>query len=155
MSHPGKPSISAGTNPLISELGVRGGEAAGSQAQFSAYLQLVTQGVAALQGLAYPVFKTYTFTAAGNLTVSSTFPNVTAGTIIINPATLATMTVTLPGGGGPWIVLDGTGQCAVGKTITTSIAGGATINGAATMVFNTAYASKLLIPSGGNYITLG
>jgi len=149
MSQPG-----ANTS-LLNALGLQGGAAAGSQAQFSQLLLLLTRIVTALEGASGgSIYTPYVWTGVGNLDIAMAYPDAKTGTFIIKQATPASITVTLPSTGGPWIVADGAGVAAT-DNITVEAAGGRTINGTSTNVLNTNWAAQTYLLDTDNYITLG
>lgn len=146
---------STGNSPLINALGMRGGESAGSQAQFSSLLQILTKILEALGGIgAGPLYTPYVWAQAGDLDITTVFPNATTGTFIIRQPTPAAINVTLPATGGPWIVADGAGVAAT-HNITVLASGGRTIKGTSSDVLNTNWESQTYLLDTTNYITLG
>lgn len=146
-----------GTGLLPNQMLDNDGQAAGAQAQAGISLQLMRRLVQAVEATLPPlsaVFRTEVWTVPGDLDITAQFPSMTAGTFIISPGAVLPLTVTIPDTGGPWVIADGTGTCAGGMEITIQPAS-ITILGAANLVLNTAWASKMAILGTGNYVTLG
>lgn len=153
MSGTGAANGSAAATPtsLLQLLGA--GEAAGSQAQFSAYLQLIARIVAVLETLipsSSSPFTNYSWTG-GNLDIASAFPTATTGTFSLSPASPGPITVTLPNSGGPWLIVDGSGFCSPANQITIESSGGVTVFGAAAYYFVQPRQSGIFVLDGANY----
>ena len=130
-----------------------GGEAAGSQAQYNLFLQLLARIVKAIEN--EPTATPYTvfpWTTAGNLNVASAFPGLTTGTISVRQTVPTALNVTLPTSGGPWIVADGAGVAGANH-ISVLPPGGLTINGSGSaFVISTNWQAAIFILDGTNYI---
>lgn len=134
--------MSDGGNPLFTGTS---GSAAGGQAQFNLHLQAMNKLADAAASLPTGTsFQTYSWTSAGNLTISVSFPNAKAGIFSIRQTVPAAINVTLPTGGGPWTVGDGAGVAAA-DNITVIPPGGYTINGAANNVINVNWKFKTYV----------
>lgn len=132
------------------------GEDTGSQSQVAIFLELFTQLVAVAQTVVPPAASPYIVTpwvTAGDLVISTAFPTLTTGTISVRQGTPGALNVTLPGAGGPWIILDGAGVAA-SDHITILPPGGFTINGGASFVINANWGGAICILDGTNYIVI-
>lgn len=145
---------SSGVSSALQSL-LNQGEAAGSQAQFNIYLQLIQRLVAAIESMtpsAASPFTNYPWTG-GNLNISTDFPSILTGTFSLSPASPGPITVTIPPTGGPWLIVDGTGFCSPSNQITIEASGGATVAGVAAYYFVQSRQSGIFIldTSSNNY----
>ncbi len=128
--------------------------AAGNQAQFGIFLQLIQRILAVLEGggtVVVNAFAVYPITAAGNVNIAADYPDALAGIFSIRQTVPGAMTVTLPPYGGPWAVCDGAGVASA-DPITVDAPMGYTINGGPSYVlaFNWMYATFIL--DGTNFV---
>lgn len=147
--------MSSSGNPLadlMNSMATGGTQSAGSQAQFGLLLQLLQRIYTAILGqTTNGLYDVYPITAAGDLTIATAFPGITAGTFSIRKTVAAATAVTLPTSGGPWAVFDGNGGASA-HNITVTAPGGFTINGASTYVISTNWEGATFVLDASNYI---